>query len=1478
MDKYLSFLLIYTTFIAVVKADGLSDISNNLASDLGPLLALFGEQITRQYFSESTGFIDYFIFAMAPIGIIGTITAAIRICGSSSLRAFIGRAQEGEGATESELCTSTSADVCELFNTGGITRVLGRPDIVELIYTPYGSKSRFHLFTKYLEEHPDNPYWKNVKFSGSGHALFGKLFPSSDTHADFAPKPNLSLNLGVIRQPDWTFYVVAIIGLILQAGILVFSGTAVLLLGWNFQESDGEVITQTYAPGIFIAGTIILCTGVWGCATLIGQTTTETYYQRKLEPSSDVLYWVQPGPQVIGDQTFSSFAYSDANKVGQRNKIWMSSTQNSNRKKPEVLTFIAVSLVLVGYIGQFIGLRGLNAWISIAQLVITLIMSILRSILRIKRLNKSDNGLDERHDLVAGHELDWLAFNIAGRELQKKANNLAKYQLPKEDESQKYQKKLRWYVTGQHWKAPEVKNVQQRALHTTNNSGNNSEFALGDQLLQDRIRLSNLTGHSDDLNEMKGNTNWKDERVRVRAKARRLGTALCEAAACLLRDQTTNTDIQLTIKAGLSYDYNNCEKEVVTIKMKSPTGPDQINWSIDSSQLEAILGLWLWSMISKEYEAYEAYEANKRPRDSSNTTRRRAKRPIAKIFRVVSASFKGWDDSVDADMSTWLGSGDLKYTKQTLEFNAELSKSKLNAYSLADAWTEMTDETSAGDYDTPEARTNVGKNRKVWRYCSKPETSVSQLQRICGWGLIYDALEQTSYGQESLGTSEKWRVNVKGYFVKDKEHLLLEICAQELFIALLRSMDGLKFRKFGGLSVSQSRGNIRLENPCISSVTKCFTENALGNNSDAIFCLIPILKSQIVSYHETLLSALTKAATEYRQDKKWKSAEIILLWSCLYYRSLPDNEYNTTYFMVTLQQLCELYRWSLAHIGDNDRLKFGIDGIKSVKTDFLSEAGVKNQSELVALVELYQQVSWEFLKKELRSSKDKIELSDAIAFGHKAVALAYLCYMKIGDTISPDSSSWLPLAARNGWEEIVSALLEIKSHPDHQDLHGRTAASHCAELGYDKLLQRFVDLGANLNLADNLDMTPLNYAVKSGCENPVKLLSKAFGLDIDRQMYNGRSALWFAADRNHVNIIKLLLYNGANINIQDMDNDRPLDIAVKRGHKDVVKLLLERGAGVSPAQPTVHPLIWASWSGDKEMVKILLENSDISNTAKEDDVAEARKLLALSATTFRRRDYSAGICSTLDIRPPSFPSPDNDKQHIAFEPSYSAPPHLMIGMTALNIRSDSGLLIGWKSTTVSETGFDLTREMPIVWLGFGAEEKGFQVGESFVSGGDDFKHITFQNEFNQEPKIVLWFSGLFLSHNGEGKRCCYANSTDITTSGFKLAIRPEDRRNRVSVTWLAYSPENTHVQSGNSTIGTADLHHLNGENRVKFDRKFESTPRISLAFSGFNMKFSREVDIEVKITESDACGFSWTGTSPLGVFIDQICVDWVAFG
>lgn len=81
-----------------------------------PLISLFGERVTKQYLSESISLLDNLIFALAPLGILASVISVIRVCGNPSLRAFIGRAQEGPGEAARELLSCMSETTAEVFN------------------------------------------------------------------------------------------------------------------------------------------------------------------------------------------------------------------------------------------------------------------------------------------------------------------------------------------------------------------------------------------------------------------------------------------------------------------------------------------------------------------------------------------------------------------------------------------------------------------------------------------------------------------------------------------------------------------------------------------------------------------------------------------------------------------------------------------------------------------------------------------------------------------------------------------------------------------------------------------------------------------------------------------------------------------------------------------------------------------------------------------------------------------------------------------------------------------------------------------------------------------------------------------------------------------------------------------------------------------------------------------------------------------
>ncbi|PWW80302.1 hypothetical protein C7212DRAFT_362128 [Tuber magnatum] len=136
------------------------DFSNNLFSDLGPVLALFGEQVARQFLSQSMSWLEDMIFAMAPPGITTAIISAVRVGGPIWLKAVVGRARESAAVAEMELMSSTSHEVCELWNGEAIVRVMGSPDIAEILCLKGGADGKDKLFT--LRTAKDGEFLRNA--------------------------------------------------------------------------------------------------------------------------------------------------------------------------------------------------------------------------------------------------------------------------------------------------------------------------------------------------------------------------------------------------------------------------------------------------------------------------------------------------------------------------------------------------------------------------------------------------------------------------------------------------------------------------------------------------------------------------------------------------------------------------------------------------------------------------------------------------------------------------------------------------------------------------------------------------------------------------------------------------------------------------------------------------------------------------------------------------------------------------------------------------------------------------------------------------------------------------------------------------------------------------------------------------------------------------------------------------------------------
>ena len=185
--------------------------------------------------------------------------------------------------------------------------------------------------------------------------------------------------------------------------------------------------------------------------------------------------------------------------------------------------------------------------------------------------------------------------------------------------------------------------------------------------------------------------------------------------------------------------------------------------------------------------------------------------------------------------------------------------------------------------------------------------------------------------------------------------------------------------------------------------------------------------------------------------------------------------------------------------------------------------------------------------------------------GHTEIAI--LLVERGADVNAQDwyDTTALMTASRRGYTEIVRMLLDTGVHLEIKDESGDTALTYATSNNHTETARILLDNGANVKTLDGINQSVL-FNVSSNFPDLYQLLIDR-GADVNVQdSEEGNTALireleyYQQGNHNQLQIIIMLLENGADPNIQNFENKTALMYANEKGDQQIIDLLIQHGA------------------------------------------------------------------------------------------------------------------------------------------------------------------------------------------------------------------------------------------------------------------------------------------------------------------------------
>ncbi|CAG0885212.1 unnamed protein product [Cyprideis torosa] len=254
------------------------------------------------------------------------------------------------------------------------------------------------------------------------------------------------------------------------------------------------------------------------------------------------------------------------------------------------------------------------------------------------------------------------------------------------------------------------------------------------------------------------------------------------------------------------------------------------------------------------------------------------------------------------------------------------------------------------------------------------------------------------------------------------------------------------------------------------------------------------------------------------------------------------------------------------------------------------------------------------------------------------------------------------LSAIRGNLQVLKAALEAGAAIGAHDSMGRTVLHRCSRLGRTQVVELLLEEGGAS--VDSLDedtnsITPLCCAGAGGAVDVCRLLLR-HGANINAGLDKGISPLKCAVAFRRVECVRFLLDSGALLICPAPWSETPVHIAASEGFEDCLELLLQHGGSRDDrrGKESMTPLHLAAFSRHHRCVRLLLESIARSNLEACDSKRRTALHLAASVQSVEGVKLLLEYRAQVDVR-------DVDLR---------TPLHLAVAKRAINLECVHALL------------------------------------------------------------------------------------------------------------------------------------------------------------------------------------------------------------